>query len=159
LSARAPALLALCWLASCIQLGWERDSRFEPVADGVLQRLQPGTTELGECLQLFGAPLWVWEQADATGEGAVLAYGWSKARSLGLRFSVPVYENLAASFDYNQIDQRMRGLVLFFDPGWKLTGWRLGLLRDLSRELARPPAAVDDGDAGDDEDAGDVKHS
>ncbi len=136
-------LLTALFLAGCVQLRWERESRFEPVVTEALQRLEPGQ-ELALCLELLGAPLWVWEQPTGEHFGAVLAYGWYKSRDLGLRVSMPVTEYYSASFDYGDIDERMRGLVLFFDPEWKLQGWRTGLLRDLTREALGPPAYIEE---------------
>jgi hypothetical protein len=139
-----PLAAACAALAGCVQLAWERDLRFEPVADEALQRLEVGATELGACLELFGAPLWVLEQPHTDGQGALLAYGWYASRNLGLRVSVPVSEYYSVSLDYDQIDARMQGLVLFFAPDWKLARWRTGLLRDLTREVLRPPVLVED---------------
>jgi hypothetical protein len=136
--------LASAPLVGCVQLAWERDLRFKPVADEALQRLEVGTTELDACLELFGAPLWVQEQPQTDGQGALLAYGWYASRNLGLRVSVPVSDYYSASFDYDQIDARMQGLVLFFGPDWKLAKWRTGLLRDLTREVLRPPILIED---------------
>ncbi len=131
-------------LLGCVQVSWERESRFDPIELDALQQLEPGKSELGDCLRLFGAPLWVWEQPAGKGTGAVLAYGWFHGRDLGLRFSVPVSDYYSASLDYEGIDQRMRGLVLFFGQDWKLSSWRTGLLRDLTREAGRPPAYVEE---------------
>jgi hypothetical protein len=143
LSHGAPFLAA--WLcAGCVQFSWSRESRHAPVPAEAVARLAPRTTELGDCLAAFGAPLWAWEHVEGGRPGAALAYGWSDERSLGLRVTVNVYRGVSASVDYDQVDQRMRGLVLFFDQDWRLTSWREGLLLDLTREARRPPAAVDD---------------
>lgn len=137
-----PLLLALC--ASCATFSWERESRHAPASDAAIARLQAGRSGLGECLAEFGAPLWVWEHVEYGKPAAALAYGWFDERSLGVRVSVPVSEEFSASFDYDQIDQRMQGLVLFFDADWTLTSWRTGLLRDLTQEARRPPAALEE---------------
>ena len=77
----------------------------------------------------------------------MLAYGWFHERALGLGVSVPVSEYGSVSFDYDQLDQRMRGVVLFFDQDWKLTDWRDGLLIDLTSTLRRRrPSALPEGD-------------
>ena len=137
-----PVLLALC--ASCVTFSWERESRHAPVPDVAIARLQAGRSDLDQCLAEFGAPLWVWEHVERGSPAAALAYGWFDERSLGMRVSVPVSEQFSASFDYDQIDQRMQGLVLFFDEHWKLASWRKGLLRDLTQEARRPPAALEE---------------
>jgi hypothetical protein len=140
---RALAPLAAGLLAGCLQLSISRDSRDAPVPAAALAELQPGTSDLGACLALLGAPLWVQEHEVAGGSGALLAYGWRDERDLGLRFSVPVSRGVSASLDYDRSDRRTRGLVLFFDPDWRLTAFRTGLLLDLTRER-RPPAAPEE---------------
>ena len=138
---RAPLVLAPL-LAGCVTVSWGRESRHEPIPAEALARLQRDATELGECLDAFGAPLWVWEHVDDGREGAVLAYGWFHERALGLGVSVPVSDYGNVSFDYDQIDNRMRGVVLFFDQDWKLTDWREGLLIDLTSTLRRRRPSV-----------------
>ncbi|NOT29345.1 MAG: hypothetical protein HOP15_02720 [Planctomycetes bacterium] len=130
--------------AGCLQASWVRESRFAPVPRAALNGFEAGRTDLDDCLSALGAPLWVWEHAEGGEPGAALAYGWFDERNFGLRASVPVAERVSVSFDYGQIDQRMQGVVLFFDEGWRLRSWRTGLLRDLSREARRPPAFVED---------------
>jgi hypothetical protein len=138
---KALLLLPLC--AGCVSFAWERESRYAPVQHATLVRLEPGRT-LADCLAELGAPLWVWEHVEGEAQAAALAWGWFDERDLGIRVSVPVSEELSASFDYDQIDQRMQGLVLFFDQDWRLTRWRSGFLRDLTREARRPPAALEE---------------
>ena len=141
------ALLLPLWLAlgtGCLQAGWRHDSRYEPIPKAALGALEARRTELDECLRLFGAPLWVWEHDQGGEHGAVLAWGWFDERDFGLQFSLPLSDYASVSFDYANVDQRMHGLVLFFDQDWRLTLWRTGLLRDLTREAARPPAALEE---------------
>lgn len=140
-------LRTLLWLplcASCATFSWERESRHAPVAAAAIARLQADRSGLADCLAEFGAPLWVWEHVERGRAAAALAYGWFDEQDFGLRFSVPVSENFSASFDYDQVDQRMHGLVLFFDEDWTLTSWRTGLLHDLTQEARRPPAALEE---------------
>jgi hypothetical protein len=137
------ALAALCLGTSCLHFSWSREARYAPIAAAELERLEAERTDLTACLAAFGAPLWVWEQDPASGASAVLAYGWSDARDLGFRFNVPIGRVVSPYVDYHQLDRRMRGLVLFFDADWKLLRWRTGLLRDLTREVRRPPAEVE----------------
>jgi len=135
--ARTLALLAAALLASaCLQFRYQRFSRFEPVDELAAADLVPGT-ELADCLTTFGAPLWVWETLDERGCGAALAWGWYDSTDRGAQLSTPVSDRFSASFDWDDLDARMRGLVLFFDPEWKLTTRRLGLLRDLTADLRR----------------------
>lgn len=144
---RTAALVLLAVSAAgCIRLAWERESRHAPLVPETLGRLEPGRVGLEECLAELGAPLWVWEHVEDGRASAVLAYGWYDQRDLGLRVSVPVYRALSASFEYDKVDQRMRGALFFFDQDWSLTARREGLLRDLTVELRqkRPQPVEED---------------
>ena len=141
---RAAIALALALGPACVSVSWGRESRHDPVERGSLAELVAGQSDLTRCLELFGAPLWVWEHVEDGRQAAALAYGWADERDMGLRVSVPVTEYYSASFDYDQIDAHMKGMVLFFDDSWTLTSWRLGLLRDLTLEARRPPAAIEE---------------
>ncbi len=137
----AAFVLAAALGAGCVTLSWERESRHTPVPDPVLAQLETGRSDLTDCLELLGAPLWVWEHVEGGEPGAALAWGWINQRDLGVRVSVPVSEQFSVSLDYDRIDLRMKGVVLFFDQDLTLRAWRKGLLRDLSREVRRPPTA------------------
>ena len=137
-------LLACVPLSGCLHFRWSRDTRFEPIPEAELTRLTAHETGLAQCLTSFGAPLWVWEQPENGHDGAVLAYGWFDEHDYGMNLSVPIPREFSTSLDYSRVDRRMHGLVLFFDADWKLASWRVGLLRDLTRELRRPPASVEE---------------
>ncbi len=71
--------------AACVQFGWNRTVRDEPIGSEVLARLsveEGHASELADCLALLGAPTWVWEHEVDGDLGAVLAYGWFDERSL-----------------------------------------------------------------------------
>ena len=138
-------LLVLPLCAGCVSLNWQRESRNSPVPVEAMTRLEAGKTELGECLAAFGAPLWVWEHVEHGLPAAALAYGWFDERDLGFSVSLPLTDYYSPSYNYDQADQRMKGLVLFFDENWTLVSWRTGLLHDLTEEARRPPAFVEDG--------------
>lgn len=131
-------------LPGCLSATYGRTNRDAPLALARTAELVPGETELGACLAAFGAPRWVLEQANASGEGAVLLWGWLDEADLGLTLSVPLGEQSSASFDYRQLDARTRGLVLFFDQRWILTDWRSGLLVELARDLRPRPAFLEE---------------
>ncbi|MSR62262.1 MAG: hypothetical protein EXS08_07445 [Planctomycetes bacterium] len=140
-----PASLALlCAVTGCVSVNWTRESRYAPVASEHLARLEAGRTQLGDCLADLGAPLWVWEHTEGGQDGAALAYGWFDEEDVGVNVSVPVTDNSSASFDYTTLDARLHGLVLFFDERWVLTSFRTGWLRDLTREVRRPPTALEE---------------
>jgi hypothetical protein len=136
------ALALAC--ASCLQVNWRQESRHSPVDPAATATLAAGETELSACLDALGAPLWVYEHEVEGRTGAVLAWGWLDTRDLGWRVSVPLYRGVSASLDVDRIDQRMRGVVLFFDEDWVLSAWREGLLVDLTYAVRRPPAPLED---------------
>ena len=139
------ALAAALLSSSCLSAFYRRETRFEPVPEETLAALNPGTSDLGECLERLGAPLWVWEYE---GSGVALAYGWLANRGWNLHASYSFERNVSASFTWQRIDARMKGVVLFFDEDWKLVAWRSGLLRDLTAGFRerRPAAVLDEGE-------------
>lgn len=134
--------LALCVsaAASCVSFSFRRATRETPIQDAELELLAPGRTEIGEVLDRFGAPLFVWEYK---GDGAALAYGALRDHERGIRVSVPVANEFSASFDYSESDARLRGIVFLFDESGTLEQWRRGLLADIRAETSpRRPAPV-----------------
>jgi hypothetical protein len=132
---KALAALALAGCASCLSLGWERERGFEPPAEGVLARIRPGETDLGQACELLGAPLWVREYEI---EGAQLVWGWLDERELTGRVSYPLTEYWSPSFQYGDLARRLHGLLLVFDPGWQVVAVREGRLTDLLAPVIRP---------------------
>jgi hypothetical protein len=140
------ALLVLCLgLAGCITFQLERNNQFAPVDKAALESLRPGETTLAECLELFGAPLWVREHRTY---GLELAYGWHKNVDWGISASVPLTDYYSASVRYDETETKMRGLVLLFDEQETLSIMRTGFLRDIA-PTARP-AYVEPEDAAED---------
>lgn len=142
---RISAVLVAGLLAcGCVTAQFERDNRLRPVADEEIGRLVPGEAKLEECLAVLGAPLFVRERQTY---GAELAYGWYHQRDWGVRVSVPVSDYTSASFNYDDIDAKLRGAVLLFDEDWKLEVVRTGYLRELvARKVT--PAYLDDDETG-----------
>ncbi len=124
-------------LAGCVRFEWRRELRFEPPDLAVIETLEAGKTDLTQTLQKLGAPLWVWEYPSSTGQGAALAYGWYKNQDRELRVSAPVSRAVSPSFSYGRVNEKMRGIVLFFDETWMLTSWREGYLQDLTAGLGK----------------------
>ncbi len=125
-----PGLLALlCVVGSaCVSANWTRQISETAIRPEQLERL-PEDAELADCLALFGAPLFVWE--DTRGSHAI-AYGWQRQRDLGMRVSLPISDAPSASFQYADAAGNAHGLVLFFDEDWRLRRWRFGFLRELT---------------------------
>ncbi len=132
---RLIAALAVLPLASgCVTFGWEREVRDVAHSASTLDELRPGDASLSQCLDRLGAPLYVWEYKR---DGMALAWGWLDNDQKGFSVSVPLAEYLSASFSYDQIDARMRGIVLLFDENLTLELAQRGYLRDLSLAYAR----------------------
>jgi len=140
----APVALAIApGLGGCVSVSWGRTHREEPLAPERMAALAPGQT-LADCLAALGAPQRVEEHPVAGGMGAVLVWGWLDERDLGFSVSVPVSDQNSVNFDYQTLDARTRGLVLFFDEGWILTDWRAGLLSEVALDLRRRPALLEE---------------
>ena len=138
------AWCAALLVSSCVQAQFERNNQLRPVVEEDLLQFVPGETKLDDCLAVLGAPLFVRERQTY---GAELAYGWFHQTDWGLSVSLPVAENVSASFNYDELDEKLRGVVLLFDEDWTLEVVRTGYLRDLvAREVT--PAYLDPSDAG-----------
>ena len=141
-----PAVVAVALaLAGCVSVEWRRETRFAPPRAAAIAALVPGETTVAEVLAALGAPFHVWEYKE---DGVALAYGSSRQRDLGLTVSVPVFERTSARLDYDDVHERLRGVVLTFGPDWRLEQVREGYLRDLERAYGRRPAPVPDAPAG-----------
>lgn len=142
MNARAVVLAATLLLGSCVTFSFERDLRYVPLADGVLEGLHPGEARLDQCIERLGAPLYVWEYK---GNGMALAYGWEKEKAWTVTVSVPVTNYYSASGAYTNNAAKLRGAVLLFDSDLKLETVRRGFLRTLRAEIEnRRPAPVDE---------------
>ena len=136
----ATALLAP--LAGCFTVTWEHAVEHERVSHRAIKHLQPGTSDLGACLDALGAPLYVWEYR---GDGLVVAYGWLQTLHWGAGAYAPMGNGVNASFNYDSIDGATQGYVLFFDEAWVLTAVKAGNLRDIAAAYQRRrPAPVED---------------
>lgn len=136
----APGVLLL---TGCVSGAWRHDHRFVAPPQNALSLLEPGNHDLSQCLEELGAPLFVYE----TPAGFALAYGWFESAGLSGRVSVPVSESVNASFSMSDVDDNMRGLVLFFGPETELLLVQRGSLRDLTAGAMRVrPSLVDDED-------------
>ena len=134
------APLGLC--ASCLQLTWERHLRFKQPAPAAVEALVVGEADLAASLERLGAPLFVWA---LPADSCALAWGWFESAELGFDASVPVADQ-SASFSYDDIDERLQGLVLVFDSGRTLVQTRRGYLADLRSSLRGAPAYLDEED-------------
>jgi hypothetical protein len=127
-------LAALPFTSACVTFKWEREMRDVAHANDAIDALHPGEATLSQCLEELGAPLYVWEYKR---DGMALAWGWLDNDQKGFTVSVPVAEQLSASFRYDRIDARMRGVVLLFGEDLTLELAQRGYLRDLSLAYQR----------------------
>jgi hypothetical protein len=129
-------------LPACVHVDWDVRHVEDPIPDGALAQLEPGKDDLGRCLQVLGAPHFVWEYR---GEGAALA--WVSLDSSTFSFDISyTFEHWApTSFSYENGAANLPGVVLWFGPDLVLERWRRGRMRDLTSGLHHRPAEPDDG--------------
>ena len=90
-----------------------------------------------EALYGLGAPLYVWELPRGH---VALAWGWFDSRTLSVQLSIPTKSPADPSFQFSQIDNRLRGYVLAFDQEVQLVFVKRGYLAEIADELRRRPS-------------------
>lgn len=141
-------LLAACAtapLAGCIQLRWTKRNIEDPVSPAAVESMWPGTDTLHSALVKLGAPHYVWEYR---GEGMALAWVHQEEDDFGLRVSYSLSRGPSASFRFDDSQLDVPGVVLWFDDELVLEKVRQGNLRDLTEELSRRPASVEELESG-----------
>ena len=134
--------IVLASLASCVTGSYQREIELERIAASRAAGLEPGQSDLSDCLDALGAPSYVWEYR---GDGLALGYAWLHRKGWGVGVSYAVADYASASFNYDSLGSNTKGYLLTFDAEWKLTAVRKGYLRDLTIEFARPrPAPVEE---------------
>ena len=126
----AASLASALTLSSCLSYSWSREEAMVPVAEDNLASLQSGAS-LEECLDELGAPLYLWEYRET---GIVLAWGSSSRADHGFSLSVPLSDNSSVSINFNNIDQKIEGVVLVFDEALELRWIRRGYLSEIAAE-------------------------
>ncbi len=121
-------------LSSCVRGRYQKNTFLRPIAGDAEAGLAPGA-ELAECVARLGAPNYVWEQP---GGAMAVAYAWSRSVGWGLGVSGTIVRNVDASFDFDDLSADTRGLVLWFDPTWRLERLERGRIRDVAAPLGRP---------------------
>ena len=140
----AALLLTSAVLASsCAEFQLFHIRRFEPIPAAQTDELNGSNADLQTCLDALGAPHLVWESP----RGLTLAYGWLD--KFDWKFSVVVYgTDLAIDgrtlFSFNGVNNAFDGVVLVFDDDLQLRIVRRGLLGDITRDLPRRPAFIED---------------
>jgi hypothetical protein len=132
---------ALCCalLAACVQVSWERHELGTPLAAQADSELRVGEATFDQCLDQLGAPIEVWELSSAT---YAIAYGWDHQRDLGFSLSVPLADTGgSASVNFDDIVDKLHGVVFVFDRNDVLLRKRRGFLRDLAPDRTRRRSA------------------
>lgn len=133
--------LALC-CESCVRVSWSRVDVCRSIAPDLHAEMAPHATTLAQCLDELGAPLFVWEVSD---DEYGLAYGWDHHVGWGVNVSVPLTQEISGSFDYEDLDSELNGVVFIFDRDDRLQRKRSGFLRDLVGDNARRrPALIEE---------------
>jgi len=129
----AATLLALSCFG-CVSGNWVRESADQPLSLASLSEVEIHSSSLQEVLDLFGAPLSVWEN-DHT--AVAVAYGWFESNAYAVKVSYQVAKGNSADFDYDRSSAKMNGVVFIFDENLTLRSWRAGRLADILGESAR----------------------
>lgn len=140
---RTAALTGLLLLAcaGCVRFAVGRYRQEQPVAIEQLEQLTPGRDDLGSCLHVLGAPVYIFEwQRD----GMALAWVWEDVFEWGLRVSLAFGRGPSASFSYDDADADRPGCMLWFDRDLVLREWRRGSMRDLVQQLRQRPGYWED---------------
>ena len=135
------ALLLAFGASSCLNISWTRSTLHQPVPDGVEEAFVVDESTMGDALARLGAPIYVWELPRGH---AALAWGWYGSRDLGVQVSLPTESFVDPSFQYSQVDNRLRGYVLVFDDAGGLVYVRKGYLAVLADQLRRPMFVPDE---------------
>lgn len=147
---RVAPLAVVALATGCVSGSWSRVELQSAPEPGVYDALAVGEADLSETLEALGAPLLVQELE----RGAVMAWGWSRARNLGAAVSIPVTSYYSASFSYADIARSLYGIVCFYDAEWTLVEKRRGFLSDLLPAERKRPQLVTDDDEGQEGDGG-----
>ncbi len=133
--------MALALTAGCVSGRWSRVVEGRELSGPALAaELTPGQADLSQCLAALGAPNYVEEQ----GAGMVLSWGWFRSTAWGFTASLPTRFGSSASFRFDNLDGRTRGLVLFFDADLVLERIEHGFLAELRPTLLqRRPQIVE----------------
>jgi hypothetical protein len=118
----------------CVSGSWVRESADAPIEMAALSAIEVNASTLEDVLDMFGAPLSVWE---FNSTAAAVAYGWYESHLYNVRVSYKVNAGNTSDFNYDRAEAQMNGVVFFFDENWILRSWRAGRLKDLLEEGIR----------------------
>ena len=119
-------LLLLLFACGCGSFTYSRVNFNQPRSDAQIESLNEGD-DLGRCLDVLGAPDRVWP----TGHGMAMVYTWRHEVGWGVRASTAI-NSLPISFTYSQDKNKLHGVVLHFDDGYKLDYIERGFVSKLT---------------------------
>ena len=131
---RLVATLLALTCCGCVSGNWVRESADEPLTLAALSEVEIHSSSLQDVLDLFGAPLSVWENDNTA---VAVAYGWYESNAYNVTVSYQVTKGNSADFDYDRSSAQMNGVVFIFDDSLTLRSWRAGRLADILGESAR----------------------
>jgi hypothetical protein len=123
---------AFAFATSCVV--YNRTRKDEPVAPDLLAVLRPGQS-LDDCMRSLGAPNQCFEYR---GDGVAMLWAWSDTDALSVDVSLPLQDQVSASFDLDLADTEAQGCMLWFGPDLRLERWKQGRLGDLLPGRTRP---------------------
>ena len=136
----ATACVAALALTGCVRFQLTGASFGEPIAEGSLDRIDAGGDDLEESLRVLGAPLFVWEAADA---GIALAWGWSDQTDWSISVSYSLEQFVSVSYSFDSAVARLFGIVVVLNEDGSMRFASRGMLRDLVPAAGRRrPAPV-----------------
>jgi hypothetical protein len=110
--------LAMLPLPGCLSAHFSTARlNFEPSIEAK-GNLNPGSTNLQQCLDLLGAPTSVLR--DQQGHGRILSWEWDYTRQWAMAFSVPLIDAFSGSFQYGNEHRLPKRLKLEFNSDWIL---------------------------------------
>jgi hypothetical protein len=135
---RVTLLVAAVLSASCVTGDYDKVRTFQAPPAGSYDDLVIGVTDVGQAMDALGAPVQVIE----IGRGLALAWGWLETTEWNVAAAIPLGD-ANGRLSFTDTDEKVPGVVLFFDDAWRLTAKRRGFLAELLPE-SRPPRDVDD---------------
>jgi len=121
--------------SSCISANFIRSVQNSSNLELAENELPQSGVGLDGCLDLLGAPTWVFEYEI---DGLLLVYAWDHVKQWNINLSVPATDSSSGSFNYASIRKNQRGLVLWLDSDWQLEKWEHGYVNTLIGGEPRP---------------------
>lgn len=119
LRAAGLALALLLAMPACVTVTYQDQQVDRPPPERATALLAVGESDLGQCLELLGAPTQV--RHDELGDEMELRWEWSRVTGWGLGVTLPVGQDWSPSVNYGRRGESPDYLRLFFDRDGRLT--------------------------------------